>query len=120
MILMAFENGERETLERFLAPDVYQGFADAIAEREQLGYSVEARFIGVREARITDARFDPETREAEIAIHFVAEMITTVRDSEHRVVEGNPNEVRREVDTWTFARRMGSSDPNWLLVATGE
>lgn len=120
MILMAFETGDTDTLRQFLAPDVYSGFADAIAERQRLGYSVEARFIGVRDARITDARFDTETAEAEIAIRFTAEMITTVRDSEHRVVEGNPNEIRRETDTWTFARRMGTSDPNWLLVATGE
>jgi len=36
------------------------------------------------------------------------------------VVEGNPNEVRRQTDVWTFARDMGSRDPNWLLTATGE
>jgi predicted lipid-binding transport protein (Tim44 family) len=120
MILMAYENGETETLRQFLAPDVFDGFAAAIEERQNLGYTVEARFIGVRDTKVVDARFDPETAEAEIAINFSAEMITTVRDSEHRVVEGNPNEIRRETDTWTFARRMGSSDPNWLLVATGD
>ena len=120
MILMAFENADTKTLETFLAPDVYDGFAAAIAERQRLGYTVEARFIGVREARVVGARFDPESNEAEIAIRFTGEMITTVRDSEHRVVEGNPNEIRRETDVWTFARRMGSPDPNWMLVATGE
>jgi predicted lipid-binding transport protein (Tim44 family) len=120
MILMAFETGDTDTLQRFLAPDVYQGFAGAIEERQRLGYSVEARFIGVREAQIVDARFTEDSSEAEIAIRFTGEMITTVRDTENRVVEGNPNEIRRETDTWTFARRMGSSDPNWLLVATGE
>lgn len=120
MILMAFETGDTATLRRFLAPDVYEGFASAIAERQKLGYTVEARFIGVRDARLTAARFDEATSEAELAIRFTAEMITAVRDASHRVVEGNPNEIRRETDTWTFARRMGSPDPNWLLVATGE
>lgn len=120
MILMAFEQGDLDTLRRFLAPDVYEGFAEAIEERKRQGYTVEARFIGVREARVTGARFDPETREGEIAVRFTGEMITAVRDSEHRVVEGDPNEIRRETDTWTFARRMGVDDPNWLLVATGE
>lgn len=120
MILMAFETGDKATLERFLAPDVYRGFADAIEERQRLGYTVEARFVGVRDARITGARFDPATGEAEIAIRFSAEMVTAVRDANHRVVEGNPNEIRRETDTWTFGRIMGSPDPNWLLVATGE
>jgi predicted lipid-binding transport protein (Tim44 family) len=36
------------------------------------------------------------------------------------VVEGDPNEVRRQTDVWTFARRMGVRDPSWLLSATGE
>ncbi len=120
MILMAFEQGDTDTLRRFLADDVYESFAGAIEERRAAGYTVDARFIGVRDARIMDARFDPESREAEIAVRFKGELITVVRDAEHRVVEGDPNEIRRETDTWTFARRMGASDPNWLLVATGE
>jgi predicted lipid-binding transport protein (Tim44 family) len=120
MILMAFEQGDLDTLRRFLAPDVYAGFAEAIEGRRTAGYTVEARFIGVREAKIVGARFDADTAEAEIAIRFKGEMITAVRDAEHRVVEGDPNEIRRETDVWTFARRMGAADPNWLLVATGE
>ena len=120
MILMAFEQGDVDTLKRFLAPDVFEGFEAAIEQRKAAGYTVDARFIGVREARIVDARFDADSGEAEIAVRFKGELITVVRDSEHRVVEGDPNEIRRESDVWTFARRMGASDPNWQLVATGE
>jgi predicted lipid-binding transport protein (Tim44 family) len=36
------------------------------------------------------------------------------------VVEGDPNEIRRQKDVWTFSRNMGSADPNWQLVETGE
>ena len=46
-------------------------------------------------------------------------MTTVVRNAAHEIVEGDPNEVRRQTDIWTFGRRMGVSDPNWLLVATG-
>jgi Uncharacterized protein conserved in bacteria len=120
MILMAFEQGDLDTLRRFLAPDVLEGFESAIEERKAAGYTVDARFIGVREARIVDASFDGDTGEAEISVRFKGELITVVRDSEHRVVEGDPNDIRRETDVWTFARRMGSDDPNWQLVATGE
>ena len=120
MILMAFENGDLDTLRRFLAPDVYQGFAQAIEVRRDQGLTVEARFVGVREARVVGARFDAGSREAEVAIRFTGELISTVRDGAGRVVEGDPNEIRRETDTWTFGRTMGSPDPNWLLVATGD
>ena len=73
-----------------------------------------------REAKIVDARFDSEDNVAEVDIRFVGELVTVVRDSEHRIVEGDPNEVRRETDVWTFGRKMGAPDPNWLLIATGE
>ncbi len=119
MLLMAFENGEKATLQKFLSPDVYQGFAQVIDERANAGLTVDARFVGLREAEIVDARFDEEDQVAEIEMKFVGELVTVVRDKEHRVVEGDPNEIRREYDQWTFGRKMGSSDPNWLLIATG-
>lgn len=120
MLLMAFENGDKAVLEQYLSPDVYQGFAAAIDERTDQGLTVDARFVGVRESRIVDARFDHDDQVAEIEMHFVGELVTVVRDSEHRIVEGDPNEIRRETDRWTFGRRMGADDPNWLLIATGE
>jgi len=36
------------------------------------------------------------------------------------VIEGDPNRVKQERDTWTFARVMGTDNPNWRLVATGD
>ncbi|MFV0473388.1 MAG: Tim44/TimA family putative adaptor protein [Pikeienuella sp.] len=120
MLLMAFENGEKPTLETYLSPDVYQDFAAAIDQRAEEGLTVDARFVGVREAKIVGARFDENDRIAEIDMRFVGELVTVVRDSEHRVVEGDPNEIRRETDHWTFGRQLGASDPNWLLIATGE
>lgn len=120
MILMAYEEGDRETLRALLAPDVFQAFEQGIAEREAAGLRVEARFIGVREAKVDEVAFDPETRIADVTVRFVGELITAVRDSENRVVEGDPNEIRRQTDRWTFSREMGSADPNWLLTGTGD
>lgn len=120
MLLMAFENGDKKTLEAYLSPDVYQDFAAAIDQRADEGLTVDARFVGVREAKIIDATFEKDEEIAEIRMRFVGELVTVVRDAEHRIVEGDPNEIRRETDHWTFGRRMGAPDPNWLLIATGE
>ena len=120
MLLMAFENGDKSTLQKYLSPDVYQGFAGVIDERANAGLTVDARFVGLREAEIVGARYDEDDQVAEIDMRFVGELVTVVRDKEHRIVEGDPNEIRREYDQWTFGRKMGSSDPNWLLIATGE
>lgn len=119
MIVIAFENGDTDTLRPLLADDVFDSFAEAIREREAQGLTVEARFIGVREAKIFSAILNDETGEADVEIRFVGELISVVRNEDLEIVEGDPTEIRRQTDLWTFSRHMGASNPNWFLTATG-
>ncbi len=120
MILMAFERSEIEDIKPFLSDDVYEAFEGVIKERKEKGLLVEATFVGVREMSLIDAEYDTGTDEAELTVRFIGELTSVVRDSAGDIVEGNPNEVKRQRDVWTFARKIGSDDPNWQLVATGE
>ncbi|QHQ36590.1 Tim44/TimA family putative adaptor protein [Algicella marina] len=119
IILMAYENGELDTLEQFLAPEVYEPFSAAVFERADKQLTVEANFVGIREMKIIDAAFDNETREGDITIRYVGELTSVVKNAEGEVVEGDKNEIKKQKDEWTFSRVMGSDDPNWRLVATG-
>ncbi len=120
MILMAFEKGELDRIRPFLSDDVEASFAEAIAQRERDGLSIEASFLGIKELVLHDATFTPESRFGEIAVRFVADQTYVVRNKAGEVVEGSPREVKKTRDIWTFARQMGSDDPNWQLVATGD
>ncbi len=119
MILMAFENGDLAPVQPFLSEDVYEAFLGVISDREDKGLRVEASFVGVRETALTEAEFNRATDEAQITIRFVGEMTSVVRDASGEVVEGTPNEIKKQRDVWTFARTMGGDDPNWKLIATG-
>ncbi|NSY37390.1 Tim44/TimA family putative adaptor protein [Leisingera sp. ANG59] len=118
MILMGFEHGNLDEIQPFLAEDVFDSFVEAVAHREDQGYKIEAEFIGVRETTLADAQFDAQSGRAEIAMRFVGELTSVVRDRGGDIVEGDPKAVKRQKDTWVFARTMGSDDPNWQLVAT--
>ena len=120
MILMAFENGDLAPVEPFLSEDIYEAFAGVVEERERQGLKIEASFVGLSEIALRDAEFDEVTREAEITVRFVSELTSVVRNAAGEVIEGSPTEIRRQRDVWTFARAMGTDDPNWVLVATGE
>ena len=120
MILMAYEEGDLETLEQYLAPDVYAGFKSAVEQRDEQGFEVSATFVGVREMKVNDANFDDLDNVGDVTIRFVGELTSVVRDSEGKIVEGDPEAVRKQVDIWTFSRVMGSENPAWLLVATGD
>ncbi|SHE31382.1 Predicted lipid-binding transport protein, Tim44 family [Ruegeria intermedia] len=118
MIVMGFERGNLDEIQPFLAEDVFETFVSVVAEREDKGLTIEAEFIGVREMALVDAQFDKDTNRAEITVRFVGELTSVVRDRDGNIVEGNPNTIKRQKDSWTFARVMGADDPNWLLVAT--
>lgn len=119
MILMAFERGDIEEVRGFLSEDVAEAFDEVIRSREAQGLKVEAEFNGVREVVLEEAGFDRDTGEAELTVRFVGELTSVVRNAEGEIVEGNPREIKRQRDVWSFARTMGADDPNWRLVATG-
>ena len=119
-ILIGFAKGEIEDLEPYLAEEVYRSFKETVDARSKEGHNYEAKFVGLRETKLVSAEFDAEESRAEIGMQFVGEVVSYVTDAEGAIVEGDPDTIRRQKDSWIFSRRMGSNDPNWELVATGE
>ncbi|MFD0910990.1 Tim44/TimA family putative adaptor protein [Ruegeria arenilitoris] len=118
LIVMGFERGNLDEIQPFLSEEVFETFVSVVADREDKGLTIEAEFIGVREMGLVDAQFDKDSNRAEITVRFVGELTSVVRDRGGDIIEGSPNTIKRQKDSWTFARVMGADDPNWLLVAT--
>jgi predicted lipid-binding transport protein (Tim44 family) len=116
MIVGAFAKGDRKLLRRLLSDEVYENFNQAIKDRESAGNEVETTMVGIEFANIIEARMTGS--EAFITVEFTSEQVNVTRDSEGRVIEGDPNEVCRAIDIWTFSRDLASKNPNWILVAT--
>lgn len=120
MILMAFDKGDISRIRPFLGDDVAATFDEAIADRQDRGLTIESTFAGVRDLTLVEATFDPATATAEISVRFTGELSRAVRDKAGVVIEGSPTAIIKQRETWTFARRMGTGDPNWQLTATGD
>ncbi len=121
MILMAFESSDMDSILPFLSRDVFNSFDEVVQLREREGLRVDATFVGLRELELVEASFDEQSREGEITVKFVGELTSVVRKADSgEMVEGDPNQIKRQKDIWTFARDMSSDSPNWKLVATGE
>ncbi|MGH1330083.1 MAG: Tim44/TimA family putative adaptor protein [Paracoccaceae bacterium] len=119
MILMAFERGDLEEITPFLSEEVMDVFVEVVSSREDKGLKIKANFVGLRELKLLDAKMDDQTKLAEITMRFVGELTSVVYDAAGDIVEGDPNQVKRQKDIWTFRRVMGSEGLNWQLVATG-
>ncbi|WP_353183401.1 Tim44/TimA family putative adaptor protein [Bosea sp. (in: a-proteobacteria)] len=115
-IVTAFARGDRKALKTLLAKDVYDGFEQAITEREQRGEKAESNFVSIDKAELTGV--EVKGKAAQVTIAFVSQLISVTRDAQGNVVDGSADQVSEVNDIWTFARQLGSRDPNWLLVAT--
>ena len=116
MIVTAFAQGDVKTLRNLLSRDVLAGFERAIEERERRGDKAETTFVSIDRADIVAV--DVRNRVAQVTVRFASKLINATRDSAGRVIEGSPDTVVDVIDTWTFARTLGTRDPNWQLVAT--
>ena len=57
---MAYEKGDLDVLENYLASDVYEDFKAVVTDRANKGFLVEAHFVGLREIRIRNVMFEEE------------------------------------------------------------
>ena len=116
MIVTAFAAGDRKALKSLLGSDVYEGFDQAITERENRGDTVESTLVGIDKATLIDATL--KAKNASVTVKFISQIISATKDKEGRVIEGDPKKVREVTDIWTFMRDLTSRDPNWKLIAT--
>ncbi|MBS0523521.1 MAG: Tim44 domain-containing protein [Proteobacteria bacterium] len=115
-IVEAFAKGDTGPLRTLLDPQTFASFESAIRGRNERREKAETTLIGFEASDI--ARAEMQDGFAQVTVRFVSEQINVVRNAEGQIADGNPNEVQKVVDLWTFRRDTKSSDPNWLLVKT--
>ena len=116
IIVEAFAEGDRHTLEGLLTPDVYRAFESAITAREQRGEKQRAEIHAIRKSEVIAARIQDKT--ALITLRFTAGETTVTRDESGEILSGHPDKVTEMRDVWVFGRILKSRDPRWLVHET--
>ena len=118
IILMAFERGDTEKLRTLLEKKVLTSFKSVIDKRKKDGLIVDAKFIGMRDIRITNASFSQKTKVADVTLSFKSEITTVVKDSKGSIIEGHPDKIKKQKDTWVFTKNLSDKSPIWFLKST--
>ena len=118
IILMAFERGDTEKLKTLLEKKVLTSFKSVIDKRKKDGFIVDAKFIGMRDIRIINASFSQKTKIADVTLSFKSEITTVVKDSKGTIIEGHPDEIKKQKDTWVFTKNLSDKSPIWFLKST--
>lgn len=116
MIVAAYARHDTDTLKPLLSDEVYSNFAAAIQDREDRSESMETDLVVIKPPKLETV--EVKNGHAVIAVRFESEQVNLIKDSEGRIVEGDPDQIETVVDIWTFSRDLGSEDPNWVLTAT--
>ncbi len=115
-IITNFANGKLKEINSLLDKSVYQQFQEAIKDRDEKKFSSETTFIGINSAEIKEHQQNKNM--FEVTVEFVSEIISCVKDKDNKIVSGDPEKIKKVLDTWKFSKDSRSSNPNWLLIDT--
>jgi len=115
-IITSFAKGDKKTLKSLLAKDIFENFSEVIDERKEKKLNYETTFIGIKSSKILE--FKKIENIYKVTVNFVSEIITCVKDSNNKIIEGNPDKIKTANDVWKFSKNMWSQDPTWYLVET--
>ena len=115
-IITSFAKGDKKSLKRLLEKQMFTRFSEVIDERKNKKLKYETTFIGLKSSKILE--FKKIENIYKVTVNFVSEIITCVKDSNNKVIEGNPDTIKTVHDVWKFSKNMWSQDPTWYLVDT--
>ena len=115
-IITNFAKGKLKDVKSLLDKTVYQQFEEAIKDRDAKNYSSETTFIGINSAEVKNHHQNKNM--LEVTVEFVSEIISCVKDKDNKIVSGDPEKIKKVLDTWKFSKDSRSSNPNWLLIDT--
>ena len=115
-IVEAFAKGDTAVLKPLLDAPTFASFEAAIRAREAKKEKAETTLIGFEASDIAAAELQGNV--ATVTVRFVTEQINATRNADGMIADGNPNEVLKVIDLWSFRRDVQSRDPNWLLIKT--
>ena len=115
-IITNFAKGKLKDIKSLLDKSVYKQFEDAINDRDSKKLSSETTFIGINSAEVKDHHQNKNM--LEVTVEFVSEIISCVKDKDSKIVSGDPEKIKKVLDTWKFSKDSRSANPNWLLIDT--
>ena len=115
-IVEAFSKGEISKLEPLLSEPLFNGFKQAIEQREADQLSLETNIVSIKSAQIHNVTVKQD--QVNITVEYVTDQIKSTRNAKDEIVDGDPDTIETVTDLWTFNRNIKSKNPNWTLVKT--
>lgn len=118
MVLTAYGEGNKNTLEFLLSASLFTAFRNQIEARAVENETYHITLHNIKRAVVSGAKL--EGTMAEITVDFTAEQTVTHKNADGELLGEGDGKRRITHDRWTFARDLRSQDPVWRLIRTEE
>jgi predicted lipid-binding transport protein (Tim44 family) len=112
MIIKYFNQGNLTQLKRFVDNDLYNSFAEKIANRNTITAS---EIVSIITQKITEIKIVKNV--AFISVYFLSEQFNFSKNDKGEIIAGDTSTINKVEDVWQFKRTINASDPTWLLVS---
>ncbi len=113
-ILTSFAKGDVKKLKTLLTNEMFSNFEQAIRQRDKEGVKSEFTFIGIKESSLE--KYEKKRNELFASVKFISEVISVKKDKDDKIIEGNPDRIKKVTDYWKFTKNILKRTPNWYLV----
>ena len=112
-ILTSFARGDIKKLKTLLTPEMISNFEEAINLRNNEKIKSEFTFIGIKESNVE--KYNKIKNELFATVKLVSEVISVQKDKDNKIIEGNPDKIKKVTDYWKFSKNILKKSPNWYL-----
>ena len=112
-ILTSFARGDIKKLKTLLTPEMISNFEEAINLRNNEKIKSEFTFVGIKESNVE--KYNKIKNELFATVKLVSEVISVQKDKDNKIIEGNPDKIKKVTDYWKFSKNILKKSPNWYL-----
>ncbi|MFT6083960.1 MAG: putative lipid-binding transport protein (Tim44 family) [Alphaproteobacteria bacterium] len=115
MILDSFNRGLPEDIKDYMSDDIYQGYRKLLDDYTDKNYTYQTIVTRIEQAMVVSANTDEVS--AKITVEFQAHNISSLKDEDGAIIQGDPDAVVAVTDIWVFERQYSTNNPSWLVTA---
>lgn len=117
MVLKAFAEKDKETLQFLLTEKIYSGFEKSIEDRKSENKKLNTNLISIEKTEVMSASIQEDI--AFVTVKLNSKQINYFTNEEGEIVEGKKENIQDLSDIWTFKKDLNDKNPNWKISATG-
>lgn len=114
MILTAFANNDRETLNSLLDSLTLKKFISEIDKRITNNHILNLTLVAINNLLIKNISYDNKI--ITIKVFIESQQINLIKNPEGNIIEGDPSQIDTVEDVWTFSKNLNSGE-DWKLVS---